>query len=162
MNESDAHVLGAHTIRHSVLVPRSVAETFGRFVDGIAEWWPAAYTWAQDVLQDMVIEPQVNGRCYERGPHGFTCDWGRVVIWEPPHHLQFTWQISPRREPVPNPAKASEVDVRFEADGANQTRVVLEHRHFDRHGEGSEDYQEAMASPEGWPYILDQFVTAVS
>lgn len=162
MMKSDTDILSAYTVRHSVQVPKSVEETFGLFVDTLDEWWPAAYTWSQDVLQEMVIEPEVNGRCYERGPHGFTCDWGRVLIWQPPHHLQFTWQISPRREPVPNPAKASEVDIHFEADGPNQTQVVLEHRHFDRHGEGSEKYQEMMDSPQGWPYILRQFETAVS
>lgn len=152
----------SHTIEHSVQVPVSAAKAFDFFVDELATWWPAAYTWSQEVLQDMVIEPQVNGRCYEKGPNNFICDWGRVLVWEPPHRLVFSWQISPRREPVPNPAKASEVEVRFTADGPQTTQVVLTQRHMDRHGEGSEMYQEMMASPQGWPYILAQFVTAVS
>jgi uncharacterized protein YndB with AHSA1/START domain len=85
-----------------------------------------------------------------------------VLVWEPPHRLVFTWQISPRREPEPNPARASEVEVRFEAEGPSRTQVEFEHRHFDRHGEGGAEYQAMLGSPQGWPYILDCYVKVVT
>jgi uncharacterized protein YndB with AHSA1/START domain len=98
-------------IHQIMTVPMSVEHAFKIFAEGLASWWPAEYTWSQDVLETIAIEPGEGGRCFERGPHNFECDWGRVLTWEPPHRLAFTWQISPKREPEPNPAKASEVEV---------------------------------------------------
>lgn len=81
----------------TVAAPRERA--FAVFTDGLATWWPREYTWARDVLETIAIEPREGGRCYERGPHNFQCDWGRVLAWNPPHQLVISWQISPRREP---------------------------------------------------------------
>ena len=153
---------GLKSIQHTLTVPQAIENAFALFTDGLTTWWPAEYTWSQEVLESITIEPGVNGRCFERGPHGFECDWGRVLVWEPPNRLVFTWQISPRREPVPNPAKASEVEVRFTAAGPSTTQITLVHRHFARHGEGSADYRAALKSAQGWPYILDRYKTAVS
>ena len=149
-------------IHHALTVPVSVEHAFAVFTEEMTNWWPAEYTWSQEVLDTMAIEPGKGGRCFERGPHNFTCDWGRVLVWEPPQRLVFTWQISPRREPVPDPAKASEVEIRFEADGPSSTRLVFEHRHFARHGEGWADYRAALDSPQGWPYILDCYGKTVA
>lgn len=142
----------------TVHVPISPALAFRDFVHDFNTWWPQAYTWSGDVLDMIAIEPHVGGTCFERGPHGFRIDWGRVLVWEPSTRVAFTWQISPARVPVPDPAQASEVEVRFGAAAeAGQAQVTLEHRHFARHGEGAATYREALASPEGWPYILDQY-----
>jgi uncharacterized protein YndB with AHSA1/START domain len=130
---------------------------FELFTAGMASWWPREYTWSQDVLEEILIEPGEGGFCVERGPHGFTVHWGRVETWEPPGRLVFTWQIGPSREPVPDPNRASEVEVHFTAAGNTETRVELEHRHFSRYGEAGGAYHDAMASPQGWPHILDRF-----
>lgn len=148
-------------IRLSMTVPASPDHAFAIFTKGLVSWWPAEYTWSQEVLEILAIEPGQGGHCFEQGPHGFRCDWGRVLVWEPPHRLVFTWQISPKREPEPNPARASEVEVRFVAEGPSHTRVEFEHRHFDRHGEGGVEYRAALGSPQGWSYILDRYVKAV-
>lgn len=137
-------------------------QAFDVFVDGFGDWWPRAYTWSQDVLETIAIEPHEGGRCFERGPHGFECDWGRVLVCDPPHRLAFTWQIGPGREPVPNPARASEVEVRFDADGERGGRVRFEHRGFERHGEDGEGYRAALDSPEGWDLILGRYREAVA
>ena len=68
----------------------------------------------------------------------------------------------PDRVPVPNPAKAGEVEVRFLAEGGSGTRVELEHRGFARHGDGGARYREAMGSAPGWPLILDRFAASLS
>ena len=148
--------------RASVTVAGPPERAFVAFAEGFPGWWPREYTWSQDVLEAIAIEPKVGGRCFERGPHGFECDWGRVQAWEPPHRIAFTWQIGPSREPVPNPARAGEVEVRFLAEGGGGTRVELEHRGFARHGEGAEGYREAMASEMGWPLILGRFADSVA
>lgn len=146
-------------VRAEVHVPISPEDAFSLFTDGFGSWWPQAYTWSQDVLVTIAIDACQGGRCTETGPEGFTCDFGRVVSVEPGRQLTLLWQISPRREPVPDPSKASEVEICFEAE-AGGTRVVLLHDRFDRHGEGARGYAEAMASPQGWPMILAAFAKA--
>jgi uncharacterized protein YndB with AHSA1/START domain len=146
-------------IRRVVTVPLAPESAFALFTGDFARWWPTAYTWAGAALETIGIEPREGGLCFERGPHGFRCDWGRVLAWEPPRRLLFTWQISPQRVPQPDPAQASEVEVVFAPQG-DATEVTLAHRHFARHGDGAAGYREGMASPEGWTYILAQYAAA--
>ena len=145
---------------HEISAPFPPERAFARFTEDMTAWWPQEYTWAQRSLQEIAIEPREGGRCYELGPHGFSCDWGRVVTCEPPGRIAFTWQISPQRVPQPDPALASLVEVRFEPEGDSGTRVRVAHRHFSRHGEGAETYEAAMSSPQGWPLLLERFAAA--
>ncbi len=156
MAEHDAN----EAVRRTFTIQAPVGRAFALFTGGMASWWPAEYTWAGDVLETISMEPGEGGRCFERGPHGFECDWGRVLAWDPPHRLVFTWQISPTRVPEPNPEKASEVEVRFAPDGPEATRVEFEHRDFAKHGEGAAAYRAAMHSAQGWTYILDRYEAA--
>lgn len=94
------------SIRCAIDVALSTERAFAFFTEHFAMWWPHDYTWGREVLEDIGIEPREGGLCYERGPYGFRCDWGRVLSWESPHRLVLAWQISPRHEPEPNPAKA--------------------------------------------------------
>jgi uncharacterized protein YndB with AHSA1/START domain len=137
-------------IRRSVTVGLPVDQAFAAFAD-LARWWPREYTWAGDTLEDIGIGPREGGFCFERGPHGFTCHWGRVLVWDPPARLVLAWQIAPDRAPEPNPAKASKVEVRFRSAGSAGTRVDLEHRAFPHHGDAADTYRQALASPQGWP-----------
>ena len=139
--------------RASVRVELDPDAAFARFTEGLGGWWPAEYTWSQDVLVEIGI---ADGLCFERGPHGFTCHWGRVLDWEPGARLVFSWQISPARVPEPDPERASEVAVFFEPDGDGCV-VSLVHSEFERHGESASEYAAAMASEMGWPYILERF-----
>jgi uncharacterized protein YndB with AHSA1/START domain len=149
-------------IHIEVATPLPVARAFERFVGELREWWPREYTWSQDVLQELGIEPRVDGLCFEIGPHGFRCDWGRVVEWAPPHRLGLAWQIGPHREPVPDPRQASCVSVSFETQSPQHTRVVLVHTAFERHGPDGAAYRAAMTSPRGWPFILQRFVESTT
>lgn len=149
--------MSSDSVRSSVRVPLSVERAFALFTRDLTSWWPKEYTWAGEVLETIAIESRQGGRCFERGPHGFQCDWGRVLAWEPPRRLVLAWQISPAREPEPNPAKASEVEISFQPEGPDATRVDLEHREFARHGQKGSIYCEAMGSPQGWPYILERY-----
>src|SRR5258705_4260585 len=123
-------------------------------------WWPREYTWSQNVLHYIGIEPRLGGACFERGPHNFECDWGRVLVWEPPGRIVFSWQIAFDRTPEPNSDKASEVEVRF-TEEALGTRVVLEHRAFSRHGDKATAYRGGMDSPEGWPMMLERYAKSI-
>jgi hypothetical protein len=144
----------------TVVVAVPAARAFERFTRELHDWWPREYTWSQDVLHDIGIEPRAGGLCFEIGPNGFRCDWGHVLVWNPTRQLQLAWQISPRREPVPNPAHSSTVTVDFAPTGPHHTTVTLVHDDFDRHGPEAGEYRDAMASAEGWPLILQRFVEA--
>ncbi len=145
--------------RAQATVPATVELAFRCFTERFGEWWPQAYTWSQGALREIGIEPGVDGLCFERGPHGFHCDWGRVLAWEPPERITLAWRIGPTRAPQPDPARASEVDVCFVPADAG-TRVSLLHHGFDRQGDGAEEYRVAMDGPGGWEHILARFAEA--
>ena len=144
-------------VRSSVQLNTSLNEAFAAFTDRFGSWWPNAYTLSKETLDTVGIEPREGGFCYEIGPHGFRCDWGRVKAWNPPHNLEFLWQVSPSSAPDPNPDHASEVQVRFSALQSGLTLVELVHSNFERHGEGSREYREEFASEYGWSYLLREF-----
>ncbi len=134
----------------------SKEEAFERFVNHFNNWWPKKYTWSGQKLKFIQIEANVNGKCFEIGPHDFRLDWGRVLEFEKSNKIVFSWQISPIRVPEPDPAKGSEVEIVFkEEDGL--TKLVFEHRSFSNHGNGWRKYIEALKSEQGWPYILNRY-----
>jgi uncharacterized protein YndB with AHSA1/START domain len=147
-------------VRDAVTVPAAPDRAFAAFAD-LNDWWPPEYTWSADTLRTIAIDPHEGGACFELGPYGFRCDWGRVLAWEPPGRLVFTWQIGPGREPVPDPEMASEVEVRVTPEG-DGSRVELEHRGFERHGDGADGYAAALGSEQGWPYILGRYAARLS
>jgi uncharacterized protein YndB with AHSA1/START domain len=147
-----------HPIRHAVTVDLPAGDAFALFTDGLGTWWPQDYSWSGAVLEAIGIEPALGGKAYERGPYGMRLDWGRVLAWEPPGRLVFSWQIAPDRVPDPNPAHGSEVEVRFRESVPGTTSVELEHRGFERHGEDGAGYRDALAAPVGWPRILQGYV----
>ena len=92
---------------------------------------------------------------------GANVSWARVLVHEPPHRVVISWDINLRWQVEPDPVRASEVEVRFIPEGPNRTRVELEHRHLDRHGEGWEGMRDAVGSPEGWDLGLHRFAQRV-
>jgi hypothetical protein len=128
-----------------------------KFVNEFNDWWPKEYTWSQDKLVEITIDPKKDGLCTEIGPHGFRCDWGRVTNINK-NSISLKWQISPKREPQPDPEKSSDLFIEFEGD-ATQTIVKLEHFNIDKHGDGSDGFFKAMNAKEGWEYILSCYKT---
>ncbi len=143
-------------ISKQLKIKGSAENAFKRFVDDLNAWWPKEYTWSQDKLEKIYIERKLNGLCTEIGPHGFRCDWGRVTTFVEPKNIELKWQISPKREPVPDPHKASDITLSFVQDG-DATILHFEHFNFGNHGKGSEDYRKMMASEQGWEYILNSY-----
>ncbi|WP_439484191.1 SRPBCC domain-containing protein [Cyclobacterium plantarum] len=90
------------------------------------------------------------------GPFGFRCDWGRVTEITENKLIKLKWQISPDREPVPDPENASDLYVNFVQE-ENVTVLKFEHLNFENHGEGSADYKKIMDSKYGWDLILENF-----
>ena len=129
---------------------------FRKFIQEFNEWWPKAYTWSQDKLFEIRIEGRKDGLCTEIGPYGFRCDWGRVTELAENERIQLKWQISPKREPVPDPDKASDIEILFSEEG-EYTKVRFLHQNFQKHGEGAAYYYEMMNSEQGWTYILNTY-----
>ena len=88
--------------------------------------------------------------------------WARVLAYDPPNRLVFSWDISLQWQIETDPEKTSEVEISFFAEGANRTRVELEHRKLDRHGEGWEPMRNSVGASDGWQKGLDAFARAAA
>jgi uncharacterized protein YndB with AHSA1/START domain len=130
------------------------------FTAGFARWWPATHSIGAVPLSEAVIEPRVGGRWFERGTDGSECDWGRVLVWEPPHRVVLGWQIDANFKFDPD--VTTEVEVRFVADGDRSTRVELEHRHLERLGPQGEILRQKVSSPQGWGKLLELYAATAS
>jgi uncharacterized protein YndB with AHSA1/START domain len=140
-----------------VVVALAPAATFEKFRHDISRWWPQDFTWSGDSLEDLYFEGRKGGVLWERGPEGFRCDMARVMRWVPPERMVLRWHIGPDHIPEPNPAKASEIEIKFFAEAGGRTRVELEHRGFSRHGAGAGEYRAFMGGAKGWPLMLKRF-----
>jgi uncharacterized protein YndB with AHSA1/START domain len=123
----------------------------------MASWWPPEHHILEADLAEMVFEPRAGGHIYDRGTDGSECRWARVLAYEPPSRLVFSWDINLQWKLQTDPDRTSEVEVRFVAEGADRTRVELEHRKLERHGEGWEQMRDMIGSPSGWGGTLQQF-----
>ncbi|MFC8046779.1 SRPBCC family protein [Nocardia sp. NPDC057353] len=134
-----------------------IEQAFAFFTGSIGRWWPSAYHIGRSALADVVLEPRVGGRWYERGTDGAECDWGRALAWEPPHRLVLTWQINGRWEFDPDPDRSSEIEIRFTSEGPEQTAVALTHRHLDRLADGAAIRTAIAEGGGGWSTVLDRY-----
>jgi uncharacterized protein YndB with AHSA1/START domain len=144
----------------SITVSVPVERAFHVFTDSFTTWWPVEYHIGEADFVEAVLEPREGGRWFERGADGSECEWGRVLTWQPPHRLVVTWQINGQWQYDPDPAHASEVEVRFNALGPEQTVVELEHRFIDRLVDNVAA-RAALSDTSGWTGILERYAKAV-
>jgi uncharacterized protein YndB with AHSA1/START domain/uncharacterized damage-inducible protein DinB len=147
----------ATTVQRSVTVNADVEHAFDVFTAAFDTWWPRSHHIGKKPLQKAVIESRVGGRCFGREADGIECQWGTVTTWDPPNRLVIAWQIDPSWQFDADLSRASEVDVRFTAEAGGMTRVVLEHRHLERHGKDFEKVRMGIAGPGGWSSLLQTF-----
>jgi uncharacterized protein YndB with AHSA1/START domain len=145
------------SIRASIVVEAPAARAFDVFTAGIASWWPADHHLLEGELADMVFEPREGGHVYDRATDGRECRWARVLAYEPPERVVISWDINAEWQLEADPEKTSEVEVRFIAESDDRTRVELEHRNLERHGDGWEEMRTAVGSPDGWMTGLRAF-----
>lgn len=148
-------------VQKSVTVRTTPELAFEVFTAQFDKWWPRSHHIGKSPMKKATIEPRAGGRCYSDQTDGTECDWGTVLVWEPPHRLVLAWQIDGRWQYEPDLAKASEVEVRFTAAGDGVTRVDLEHRHLERHGADAPTIRTAIDSPGGWGSLLDLYAAEV-
>jgi uncharacterized protein YndB with AHSA1/START domain len=149
-------------VRKSIHVEAPVERAFTVFTDRFGDFKPREHNLLGVPIAETVFEPRVGGHIYDRGKDGSECRWARVLVFEPPSRVVFSWDIGPTWQLEAEPENSSEVEVRFVAEGPDRTRVELEHRHIDRHGPGWEAVTASVESEGGWPLYLDRYAALLS
>ena len=151
----------ATSVHRAIVVEVPIERAFRVFTEDFDRIKPREHNVLGVELAETVFEPRVGGRIFDRGVDGSEFHWARVLAFEPPNRLVFSWDLSPQFQYEPDHDKTSEVEVRFIAESAERTRVELEHRNLDRHGDGWEGVREAIGGEGGWPGYLARFGTVI-
>jgi uncharacterized protein YndB with AHSA1/START domain len=144
------------SIRTSLVVEAPIELAFSVFTEGIDSWFPREYNLLDVDIAKRVFEPREGGQVYDVGTDGSECHWARVLAWEPPIRVAISWDISPQWQIEADHARTSEVEVHFTPEGEDRTRVELEHRNLERHGDGWESLRDTLGSEGGWPGCLQR------
>jgi len=149
-------------VRKEIVVEAPVDRAFSVFTDRFGDFKPREHNLLGAPITETTFEPRVGGHIYDRAEDGSECRWARILAYEPPTRVVFSWDIGPTWQIETDPANASEVEVRFVAEGPARTRVELEHRHIDRHGPGWDAVYDGVDGDGGWPLYLTRYAALVS
>jgi uncharacterized protein YndB with AHSA1/START domain len=144
-------------VRRHIVVEAPAEKAFSVFTERLGEFKPPEHNLLAAPIAETVFEPRVGGHIYDRATDGTECHWARVLVYEPPLRVVFSWDIGPTWQLETDPGNASEVEVRFIQETADRTRVELEHRNIDRHGPGWEAVADGVGHDQGWPLYLARY-----
>ncbi|MFC4019907.1 SRPBCC family protein [Micromonospora sp. GCM10011542] len=144
-------------VRRQIVVDVPIERAFTVFTERFGDFKPPEHNLLGVAIAETVFEPKVGGHIYDRGVDGTECRWARVLAYDPPDRVVFSWDISPQWQVETEPDNTSEVEVTFVAEGPHRTRVELEHRHLDRHGPGWQAVRDGVSHDEGWPLYLARY-----
>jgi len=150
------------TVRASIVVDAPLERAFTVFTEQFGQFKPPEHNMLGVEIAETVFEPRAGGLLYDRGVDGSECRWARVLAYEPPHRVLLSWDLSPHWQPETDPARTSEWEVRFTAETPERTRVEIEHRHLDRHGEGWEGVGAGVGGDDGWPLYLRRYASVIA
>ena len=150
------------SVQMQIVVAAPIERAFRVFTEQFDRIKPREHNLLGVDIEETVFEPKVGGHVYDRGVDGSECRWARVLAYEPPHRLLISWDIDPQWRLETDPGKTSEVEIRFVEESPDRTRVELEHRHLDRHGDGWEGVRAGVEGDAGWPLYLTRFADAVA
>ena len=148
-------------VRQEIVVDAPLERAFSVFTDRFGDFKPPEHNLLRAPIAETVFEPKVGGHIYDRAVDGSVCQWARVLVYEPPDRVVFSWDISPQWQVEPDPDNTSEVEVRFVAETPTRTRVELEHRHLDRHGPGWQSVSDGVDGDQGWPLYLARYAALI-
>jgi len=140
-------------IRHATRVKAPPAKAFEIFTGQIGRWWPQGHGVGAQPLVEVVIEPGVGGRWFERDADGRETQWGRVLDWDPPGRIVLAWQLN--REKRFDPDLVTEVELTFSPATGGGTDVKLEHRNLERFGQDADQWLASIGG--GWAQKLSEF-----
>ncbi|ORJ59188.1 SRPBCC family protein [Mycobacterium simiae] len=144
-------------VHHQVIVNAPIDRAFAVFTEQFGDFKPREHNLLAAPIAQTVFEHHAGGHIYDRAVDGSVSRWARVLVYEPPRRLVFTWDISPSWQLEPDLSRTSEVEVRFTAESETRTRVDLEHRHLDRHGPGWRSVADGVDGEAGWPLYLHRY-----
>jgi len=144
-------------VHRQIVVEAPIERAFAVFTERFGDIKPSDHTLLAAPIAETVFEPRVGGSIYDRGVDGSECRWARVLAYEPPDRVVFSWDIGPTWQIETDPGRTSEVEVRFVVESPERTRVELEHRYIDRHGDGWEGVREGVQADQGWPLYLQRY-----
>ena len=147
----------SEVVRREVVVGVPIDQAFHQFTERFGDIKPREHNLLQVPIAETVFEPRVGGHILDRGTDGSECRWARILAYEPPTRVVFSWDIGPTWQLESDPANASEAEVRWFAEAPDRTRVELEHRHLDRHGPGWEAVRDGVADDAGWTLYLERY-----
>ena len=145
------------SVRSSVVVQAPIERAFKVFTEGFGRFKPREHNLLEVEIAETVFEPHAGGHLYDRGIDGSEGRFARVLVYEPPNRVVLSWDISTQWQLETDLAKTSEVEVQFVPEAPDRTRVELEHRNLERHGEGWEGMREGVAGEDGWPLYLQRY-----
>jgi len=148
-------------VRKQIVVDAPIDRAFSVFTERFGEIKPPEHNMLGAPIVATTFEPRVGGHIYDRAEDGRECRWARVLVFEPPSRVVFSWDIGPTWQIETDTENASEVEVRFIAEGSSRTRVELEHRNIDRHGPGWEHITAGVDGDDGWPRYLERYAALV-
>jgi uncharacterized protein YndB with AHSA1/START domain len=152
----------AAVVRRQIVVEAPQQRAFTVFTQDFGHFKPREHNIMQSPIAKTVFEPRVGGHIVDIAEDGSECRWARVLVYEPPERVVFSWDIGPDWQIVADPDNASEVEVRFIAETPQRTRIELEHRNIDRHGPGWEAVRNGVATDQGWPLYLDRYAALLA
>ncbi|MFL6600876.1 MAG: SRPBCC family protein [Steroidobacteraceae bacterium] len=152
----------ATSVKRSIVVEAAIERAFEVFTKKFGSFKPAEHNILAVKIAETVFEPRVGGYLYDRGVDGSECRWARVLAYEPPHRVLLSWNISPRWQIETDPEKVSEWEVRFTAETPQRTRVEIEHRKLERHGEGWQVVRDGVSGDQGWPLYLQRYADVLA
>jgi uncharacterized protein YndB with AHSA1/START domain len=149
-------------VRKQIVVEAPVERAFTVFTARFGDFKPMEHNLLGSPIAETVFEARVGGHIYDRGVDGSECRWARVLAYEPPDRVVFSWDIGPQWQIETDADNTSEVEVRFIAETPERTRVELEHRNIDRHGPGWEAITDGVEGDAGWPLYLARYAALVA
>jgi uncharacterized protein YndB with AHSA1/START domain len=149
------------SVNTAIVVEAPIERAFRVFTDEFGSFKPRDHNMLDVDIAETVFEPRVGGHLYDRGVDGSECRWARILAYDPPDRVVFSWDISPQWQLETDLEKTSEVEVRFISEAPERTRVELEHRNLERHGEGWEGVREGVRADDGWPLYLRRYAEAL-
>jgi uncharacterized protein YndB with AHSA1/START domain len=152
----------AETVSKTIVVDAAIERAFAVFTERFGDFKPPEHNLLGAPIVETVFEARVGGNIVDRAADGSECRWARILAYEPPDRVVFSWDISPQWRVETDPQLTSEVEVRFVAEAPMRTRVELEHRRIDRHGPGWEAVVEGVDGDEGWPLYLSRYAALFS
>ena len=156
MTQTDAMV------RRQIVVEAPIDRAFAVFTGRFGDFKPPEHNLLGAPIAETVFEPRIGGNIIDRAADGSECRWARILAYEPPDRVVFSWDISPQWQIETDPGQTSEVEVRFFTETPERTRLELEHRHIDRHGPGWQSVIEGVDGNEGWPLYLARYAALFS